>query len=212
MVSGLPGDVMRLLDRQGAVVGDVELFAVAAGPGSFTGIRIGIATMQGLAFANNRSLVGVSTLDALNNAARATLDPEPSALTPRGEAGVLGDVFVLMDAQRGEVFAAVYRDDAAVDGPSVERPDDVLSRWRARASSGAITVVGEGALVYAEAIRHVLPHARIVTPLPPLAPSIARLAERDAHAADAQLPDAIRPIYVRRPDVELARDRKVGAG
>jgi tRNA threonylcarbamoyladenosine biosynthesis protein TsaB len=200
----LPGEVIGLLGRQKTAVGDVELFAVAAGPGSFTGLRIGIATMQGLAFANGRSLVGISTLDALNNAARAILGPEPSALSPSHEVGAL------MDAQRGEVFAALYRDSVIVDGPSVEKPDAVLSRWRAREPSGAIAIVGEGALVYDEAVRRALPGARIVTPVPALAPSIALLAERDVRLQTFPLPDVIRPIYVRRPDVELARDRQGG--
>jgi tRNA threonylcarbamoyladenosine biosynthesis protein TsaB len=61
----LPADLIRLLERHALSVRDIDLFAVAAGPGSFTGLRIGIATMQGLALAGNRLMVGVSTLDAL---------------------------------------------------------------------------------------------------------------------------------------------------
>src|SRR4030095_9792978 len=65
----LPGDLMRLLDRQGLRIQEIDLFAVAAGPGSLTGMRIGIATMQGFAMANGRRMVGVSTLDALARSA-----------------------------------------------------------------------------------------------------------------------------------------------
>src|SRR2546430_14337769 len=61
----LPADLMRLLERHRLSVRDIDLFAVAAGPGSFTGLRIGIACMQGLALANGRQLAGASTLDAL---------------------------------------------------------------------------------------------------------------------------------------------------
>jgi tRNA threonylcarbamoyladenosine biosynthesis protein TsaB len=67
----LPGDLVRLLDAHGLRIADVELFAVAAGPGSFTGMRIGIATMQGLALANRKSLVGISALDAIHDAVRS---------------------------------------------------------------------------------------------------------------------------------------------
>src|SRR5678815_2876000 len=67
----LPGDLMRLLDRHNLRVGDIDLFAVAAGPGSFTGLRIGIATMQGLAFASGKPLIGISALDALATVATA---------------------------------------------------------------------------------------------------------------------------------------------
>src|SRR5688572_28314370 len=68
----LPGDLRRLLEQSGHALADVDLFAVATGPGSFTGLRVGIATMQGLAFALNRPLIGVSAFDAL---ARLAADP-----------------------------------------------------------------------------------------------------------------------------------------
>src|ERR1041384_6636557 len=61
----LPADLMQALDGAGLVLADVDVFAVATGPGSFTGLRVGIATMQGLALAAGRPLVGVSALDAL---------------------------------------------------------------------------------------------------------------------------------------------------
>jgi len=61
----LPGELMRLLDQAGVRIEDVDLFAVAAGPGSFTGLRVGIATVQGLAMARRRRVVAGSTLDAL---------------------------------------------------------------------------------------------------------------------------------------------------
>ena len=74
----LPGDLLRLLSAHGVRVADVDLFAVAAGPGSFTGLRVGIATQQGFALANNRPLIGVSALDALNEAVSSlTLFPHP---------------------------------------------------------------------------------------------------------------------------------------
>src|SRR5829696_3473321 len=64
----LPGDLAHLLAAHNLRVGDVDLFAVAAGPGSFTGLRIGIATMQGLALGNGKPLAGVSALDATHDA------------------------------------------------------------------------------------------------------------------------------------------------
>ena len=73
----LPGDLTYLLDRHSLVVGDIDLFAVAAGPGSFTGLRIGIAPMQGWALANARSIIGISALDALYHASFSPLAPYP---------------------------------------------------------------------------------------------------------------------------------------
>src|SRR5688500_17025469 len=91
----LPGDLVRLLDAQRVRVADVDLFAVAAGPGSFTGLRIGIATMQGLALANGKPLAGISALDALHDSFHS-LSPQPFALSPRDA------VAVWMDAGRGQ--------------------------------------------------------------------------------------------------------------
>ena len=76
----LPGDLMRLFDAHDLRVADVDLFAVASGPGSLTGLRIGIATMQGFALANSKPLVGISALDAIHEALYS-LSPQPSALS-----------------------------------------------------------------------------------------------------------------------------------
>ena len=84
----LPGDLIRLLERNNTRLSDIDLFAVAAGPGSFTGLRIGIATMQGLAVTNGRGLVGISALDALNAAVQKRgRAPFSSRPTPKKEPG-----------------------------------------------------------------------------------------------------------------------------
>jgi tRNA threonylcarbamoyladenosine biosynthesis protein TsaB len=185
----LPGDLIRLLVRHHLGVGDIDLFAVAAGPGSFTGLRIGIATMQGLAMANGRPLVGLSALDALNAAV-----PEDKRRGMR--------VGTWMDAQRGEVYAALYAGDRLVDGPCAEKPAETLARWAALQPAEPVVLVGDGALANAELILRLLPGGVILSEVPPLAPTIARLA------AHMEPTEAIRPIYVRRPDAELARDRR----
>src|SRR5687768_5743153 len=61
----MPGDLMTLLEEERITLPDIDVFAVATGPGSFTGLRVGIATMQGLAFAEGKPLIGVSAFDAL---------------------------------------------------------------------------------------------------------------------------------------------------
>src|SRR5438067_13667736 len=88
----LPAELAQL----GAPWASIDVFAVASGPGSFTGLRIGIATMQGLALVTGRRVVGVSALEALAQVASADLSP-----------GAL--VAPWIDAQRGEVFSALYR-------------------------------------------------------------------------------------------------------
>jgi tRNA threonylcarbamoyladenosine biosynthesis protein TsaB len=188
----LPGDLMTALERARLTLPDVELFAVATGPGSFTGLRVGIATMQGLALAAGRPLVGISVLDALARAAG-------------GEAG--GRVAAWVDAWRGEVYAALYDGVREVEGASVEPPGAILARLR-----GARTrFVGDGAAVHRDAIAAALGgQALLDAPLdPPLAGIIGRLARREVDAGHRPGPADIQPLYVRRPDAELARDARV---
>ena len=194
----LPGDLIRLLDANQLRLADIDIFAVAAGPGSFTGLRIGIATMQGLALANEKPLVGVSALDAMNHSLHT--HRSPSAV--RAE----GDVCIWMDAQRGQVFSAVYRTDRVVEGPLVDAPGVILARWR-RSGNRPVMFAGDGAAAYRDAIAQAFPEAHTVAP-PPLAPSVASLAAAQLVSGTATgSPDAIRPLYVRRSDAELARDR-----
>jgi len=143
----LPGDLWRLLDAHSCSLGDVDLFAVASGPGSFTGLRIGIATMQGLALANDKPLAGISALDAIHEAVSSqlsalsgSLSPEPSALSPRDE------VAIWMDAQRGQVFSAVYKNRDVVETALVDTPRDVLGP-RMRKHIQPTMFAGDGAIV-----------------------------------------------------------------
>src|SRR6267142_7270040 len=92
----LPAEIIALADTHHVAWPDVDLYAVASGPGSFTGLRIGIATVQGLAFVHNRRIVGIPALEALAHAGSVDLG-----------AGVL--IAAWMDAHRRDVFAAVYR-------------------------------------------------------------------------------------------------------
>jgi tRNA threonylcarbamoyladenosine biosynthesis protein TsaB len=193
----LPGDLRRLLDAHGCRIADVDLFAVASGPGSFTGLRIGIATMQGLALANDKPLAGISALDAIHEA----VSPQRFALSAQH------DVAAWMDAQRGQVFSAVYRHGEVVESALVDKPAEILERWVRDHTLPAI-FAGDGALAYGDVIRAMLTGTHVVDPLPPLAPSIAALAAAHLRQHGPMPADAIRPIYVRRSDAELARDRK----
>jgi tRNA threonylcarbamoyladenosine biosynthesis protein TsaB len=87
----LPAELTGVLDQADTRIEDVDLFAVAAGPGSFTGLRVGIATVQGLAMARGKRVVAVSALEALARAATNADRP----------------IAAWMDAQRGEEYAAL---------------------------------------------------------------------------------------------------------
>jgi tRNA threonylcarbamoyladenosine biosynthesis protein TsaB len=192
----LPAELLELLGRRGLSVTDVDVFAVAAGPGSCTGLRVGIATIQGLALVTRRPVAPVPALDAL-------------AALAAGPAGALAAAW--MDAQRGEVFAGLYEEGlvSVVAAPIVGAPEGVLDSWHTHAGGRPVVFAGDGAVRYRAVIESRLGRrAVIVDPVPPLAPEIARMAGALAAAGRTVAPHAIVPIYIRRSDAELARERR----
>jgi tRNA threonylcarbamoyladenosine biosynthesis protein TsaB len=179
---------------------------VASGPGAFTGLRIGIATVQGLAFGHGRPVAAISALDALADAASAGAPP-----------GTL--IAAWMDAARREVFSALYEAPPSGEGPlatvdpaAVGPPDGTLARWRAWLGTRDVIFTGEGASTYRDRIGSLRGGRALVVAAPPLAPVIGRLAIVAEAEGRAGPPHAVRPLYVRRPDAELARDARTPAG
>ena len=199
----MPGEIVTIAGENQWPLSAIDLFAVASGPGSFTGLRIGIATIQGLAFVHGRRVVAVPALDALAHAASRDLP-----------AGTL--VAAWMDAHRHDVFAALYEVNEAppfsrarlteVEGPTVGSPASTLARWRTLARGLPAVIVGDGAALYTAEIAQDSPASRVVAPLQ-LAGAIGLLAV--ARAGEALEPSAVRPLYVRRPDAEVLRDEKL---
>ena len=199
----LPTELVAVAAAEGVALADVDVFAVAAGPGSFTGLRIGIATVQGLAFVDNRRVVAVSALDAL--AQLASIDAGDGTI-----------VAAWIDAQRRDVYAALYRvaDAAAfsperltpIMGPRVGDPATILGEY-ARDGVAPAVCIGDGAVRYAQAIAQASPATRIGG-APLLAGAIGRMASVRAQRGDAVDPAAIQPLYVRRPDAEVDRERR----
>ncbi|MBI4265317.1 MAG: tRNA (adenosine(37)-N6)-threonylcarbamoyltransferase complex dimerization subunit type 1 TsaB, partial [Acidobacteria bacterium] len=113
--SRLPRELEALLDRAGVALHEIDVLAAATGPGSFTGLRIGIATMQGLAMAAGKPLIGVSALDALcacgASPAGSPGEPDPGAPTaPAPWGGVaratkVERIATWIVAWRGEVYS-----------------------------------------------------------------------------------------------------------
>jgi tRNA threonylcarbamoyladenosine biosynthesis protein TsaB len=197
-IERLPGDLQIALGALALSSADIDVFAVVAGPGSFTGLRIGIAAMQGLAVVHGRRMVAVPTLLGLAAAASEGLVP-----------GTL--VGAWMDAHRGEIFSALWRVTEAprfapghlleVEASSVGPPQETLERWTRTEQTPAL-IVGDGAIRYASIVDGV---TKVLSP-PMLAPLAGLVASARASAGDTIDPAGVMPIYVRRPDAELARD------
>ncbi len=187
----LPGDLLSLAGDAGVALSGIDRFAVSSGPGAFTGLRVGLATIQALALVHRRAVIQVSTLEAL-------------ARTP----GPGERVLAWMDGHRRDVFAALYDRTAAacLAGPRVGSPAEILDAWRPQLAERRVDVVGDGVTATRTLLAQRLgPTAALVDDPPPLAPVIARIAfeRRDQGTA----PHAVQPLYVRRPDAVIARER-----
>jgi tRNA threonylcarbamoyladenosine biosynthesis protein TsaB len=193
----LPVELMDVLREAGATIEDVDRLAVAVGPGSFTGLRVGIATIQGLALARSLPVTPVSTFEALAWQAR----------------GSTGAIAAWVDAHRGEVFATLLAPDGrTVLAPATAlAPGATLDAWRgALAPFGGVRFLGDGAVRYRDVIRERLgAQAEIDAAAPMLAAALAWIAVTEPNRTVR--PHALVPQYVRRPDVELTRDRRQAA-
>lgn len=186
----LPGMIDCMLRESGWRIGDIDGFAVSVGPGSFTGLRIGISTVKGLAFAGEKPVAPVSTHDALANQC----------------AGLDTLVCTLVDARKKEVYAALYRQESgrmnAVDPPRVAAPDAVLADI-----GETCFFIGSGALLYRKAIENTLGRKARIAPEEMnilRASTIARLGHAALAAGAGRSPHEVIPVYIRRPDAEKA--------
>jgi tRNA threonylcarbamoyladenosine biosynthesis protein TsaB len=199
----LPQALVDLLQAEGRTIPDVEAYAVGLGPGSFTGLRIGLATWKGLAYANRRPIAGVSSLAAMALAAAG--DAAPGAL-----------LVPLLDAKKGEVYAGFYR---ARDGGIVELADDaalppaaLAERVRAL-GGGQVAAFGEGYDAYASLLEPALPRLATEVRTPPAAAVAALVSETLlASGYDPQALFALEPHYVRPSEAELKFPRGLGPG
>ena len=186
--ASLPGLVERVLAAAGATVDDVEAVAVSIGPGSFTGLRVGLALAKGLAFAGRIPCVPVATLEALAWAAAAPAD---------------ASVWAAIDARKREVYAACFR--ATAGGLERLTPDLALSpeALAARLEPPCI-LVGDASEVYGD----VLAGRATLRPFAthhPRGGIVARLGLQRLAAGEGTNPGPLEPVYVRAPDAELPR-------
>ncbi len=183
--------IHAVMERAAVEIAQVDLYAVTVGPGSFTGVRIGISAVKGLAFAHGKKTVGVSSL--------ATL------VEPFGDhAGLLCP---MLDARRGEVYFSRYH---AVGGKiNQECPEQALPPIQAVAPiTGPCLFVGDGAAAYQAEIAAVLgPWAAFGTPEQNViqAAAVGRLAEQLYHMNQTLSAAELTPCYLRKSDAEKMR-------
>jgi tRNA threonylcarbamoyladenosine biosynthesis protein TsaB len=183
-----------LLSRLGITASEVGGIAVSVGPGSFTGVRVGLASVRGLARSWEVPSVGVSSLEAL---ARAAPEPPPG-----------GWICPWIDAGRGEIYAAAYTDPSAETGP-VELIAPALARpesWLASLPACPVRFVGDGARAH----RELLSTSRGSPSLPGsgpwfLAPALGLLGGLRLQGPARGRARPLEPVYLRPSDAELGR-------
>jgi tRNA threonylcarbamoyladenosine biosynthesis protein TsaB len=177
------GHLDQLLDRNGRRVDQIECFAAAAGPGSFTGVRVGLACIKGLAEGVGRKVVTVSNLEAL------------------AWFGSARQRAVVLDARRGEIYGAVY--DAA--GRALSEP--VVTQfpaWLAKLREGEVEFISTDFSPFQAALAGTrFERSKIVTAPRALAAAIGAIAYDRFCAGLARDPADIDADYVRRSDAEL---------
>jgi tRNA threonylcarbamoyladenosine biosynthesis protein TsaB len=184
-----PGHATRLLGLVEEALAEVELefgdldrLGVGFGPGSFTGLRIGIATARALAQSAGVPLAGVGTLGALAAGAADEAGPERAVLA-------------VIDAGRGEGFAAAFRDGRPLAEPAALAPGDLVEL---AATLPAPLAVGGGAVRFQAQLRAA--GAAVPADESPLHRLDGRQLCRLAAAAETADRDAVLPQYVRAPD------------
>ena len=165
---------------------DIDLYVAARGPGSFTGLRVGLAAMEGFAAAHGKPCAGITTLEAL-----------------AWKTGIENGLIVpTMDARRGEVYGAVYR---RVGQSLIEEQSPVVlkpAEWFASLPRQPLTFCGDGANRYRSEITS--------EPGWCIHPMDLYLASTIAELAATPNCGPLQPLYVRKTDAEIARESIVG--
>lgn len=167
--------VQELMAEAGVGFPALTRIGVTVGPGSFTGLRVGLAFAKGLSSALSIPCVGVGALEAL-------------------AFGQSGFVVAVIDARREQVYVQMFGDGVALMAPDALSAADAAARLAELYHGGPATLIGSGAPLLAPA----LPSASVLTPDGPDPVAVARLAQR---GPDPLKPP--RPLYLRAPDAKL---------
>lgn len=184
----LPSLIARALAQAGVAIDALEAIAVSIGPGSFTGLRVGVGVAKGMAFAGGLRVASVPTLEAL----AAVAEAPPGAL-----------VCAALDARKREVYAAEF--EATGGTPRRRTADEVLSpqALAERLRDGTV-LVGDAAEVYPEALGG-RAGLRPFSTHHPRGGVVARLGAARLRGGEAADLATLEPVYVRLPEAERAR-------
>ena len=178
------GAVETLLDSQALELADIDAYAAATGPGSFTGIRVGLVAFKALAEARGKPIAGISSLRAL-------------AFAAGGE----GPRAALLDARRGELFCGCYGPEGEALAPEEVGSWDDL--WPGLKALGGQLVANETHVFSPRGPAEQAPDVRRVTGPRDLAASVGLLALADLGRGLASPPEEIEANYIRRPGARL---------
>ena len=183
--------IAEVMAEAGLAFADIDRIAVTTGPGSFTGVRVGIAAARGLALASGRPVVAATSLAVMARQAAALLDQGRTARL----------LAVALDARRGMVFLQLFDVANGELGPPVLlAPEDVPALVEGR----PVVVVGSAAGAVAEAINAAGGNAEATLPdLQPHARALAQMADRLTPVSP------LRPLYLRPPDVKPQADKSL---
>jgi tRNA threonylcarbamoyladenosine biosynthesis protein TsaB len=179
-----------LLGQAGWELQEIDLWAVMVGPGSFTGLRIGLATVKGLALATGKPVIGLSTLEVL----ASSFAYSSHLICP------------VIDARKKEVFTAYFRSDGNGNVTMSGRPRNIKPALLIEEIDEPVLLVGNGARQYAPFFKEGLgekalfpePHLHVPSPF-----ALGVMAWRRYQKGFRQTPGEISPLYIRSSDAEL---------
>jgi len=179
-------EIESLLSQAGLAIRDVDLFAVCVGPGGFTGLRVGMAAVKGLASATNKPIVGITSLEAAAFAARPATE-----------------VCALVNAYKGEVYSQLFSFDG--DGVPVRQNEPMVSSFELALErvAGLKTVAFAGDGAKALGLAPVAVGSGLAGQHDCCAEAIARLAFLKYARGKVETPETLRACYVRQSEAEI---------
>jgi len=178
-------EINELMKKNSIDIKQIELIGVDIGPGSFTGIRIGVTTARTLAQLNNSYIEGIPSLDIMKNSYQSETDY----------------ICAVMDAKKNRVFAALYERDARITDYLDIEPAELKKIVDRFAPASPVTFIGDGGLKYESELKTINGEAVFIQDLFPTAKFINKiLSEKNSFNREYE---NVKPFYLRKSDAEI---------